>query len=71
LASELRQFFIILGDAPHLEGKYTIWGRVIYGMEFTDVALRGQPPVNPDRIEQIRVLADIPTLKLADAEIAQ
>ena len=31
------QFFIITGPAPHLDGKYTIWGRVIYGLEFVDL----------------------------------
>jgi cyclophilin family peptidyl-prolyl cis-trans isomerase len=65
------QFFIILGDAHHLDGQYTVWGRVIYGMEFTDLLLRGQPPLNPDLIERIRVLADIPTFKVAEAENAR
>lgn len=31
------QFFIITGDkAPHLDNQYTIWGKVIYGMEYVD-----------------------------------
>ena len=30
------QFFILLGDAHHLDGKHTIFGRVVAGMEVVD-----------------------------------
>ena len=53
------QFFIILEPAPHLDGKYTIWGRVIYGMELTNSIRRGQPPRTPDTILKLRVAADV------------
>ena len=53
------QFFIIMGPAPHLDGKYTIWGRVIYGMEFVDLLKPGAPPKEPDTIQKMRVAADI------------
>ncbi len=53
------QFFIILAPAPHLDGKYTIWGRVIYGMELTNSIRRGQPPRLPDKILAIRIATDI------------
>lgn len=29
-------FFLVLGDAPHLDGKYTAFGRVVAGMEVLD-----------------------------------
>ncbi len=48
------QFFIMFKRAPHLDGKYTIWGEVIEGMEFVDKLARGQPPANPDRIVRMR-----------------
>ena len=53
------QFFIILEPAPHLDGKYTIWGRVIYGMELTNSIRRGQPPRTPDTVLKLRVAADV------------
>jgi peptidylprolyl isomerase len=36
------QFFIMLEPAPHLDGQYTAWGRVISGMEFIDGLARGE-----------------------------
>ena len=53
------QFFILYGRAAHLDGKYTVWGHIIYGMEFADLIKPGQPPRDPDPILQLRVLADI------------
>ena len=38
------QFFIMLDTAPHLDGQYTAWGRVIAGMEFVDALARGNQP---------------------------
>lgn len=35
------QFFIMLGDAPHLDGQYTAWGRVVEGMEYIDQIKKG------------------------------
>ena len=53
------QFFIVTGAATHLDGKYTIWGRVIYGMEFVDLLKPGGPPKEPDTIKKMRVAADV------------
>ncbi len=57
------QFFIMLGDAPYLDGKYTIWGKVVSGMEFVDKIKKGDSArngmvVNPDRIVKMQVAAD-------------
>ncbi len=52
------QFFITLGNARHLNGKYTVWGRVIHGMELIDRLRKGSPPANPDSIKGLSVAAD-------------
>jgi peptidylprolyl isomerase len=52
------QFFICFDDANFLDGKYTIWGRVIEGMENVDKITRGEPPAKPDKIVSIKVAAD-------------
>jgi len=44
------QFFICFADSPFLNGKYTVWGKVIEGMESVDKIKRGEPVANPDRI---------------------
>ena len=53
------QFFIMFAPAPSLDGQYTIWGRVVSGMEVVDKIKRGQGPNGtvrePDRIKAIRI----------------
>lgn len=52
------QFFICLGDATFLDGKYTAWGKVIEGMEGVDKIKRGEPVVDPDKMVSVKVAAD-------------
>jgi len=52
------QFFICFDDATFLDRKYTLWGRVVEGMENVDKITRGEPPANPDKILSVRVAAD-------------
>jgi len=52
------QFFIAYAAAPHLNGPYTVWGRVVEGMDHVDKIAPGQPPANPDRMIRVRVAAD-------------
>lgn len=52
------QFFINFGDNHFLNGQYTVYGRVIGGMEHVDAITRGEPPANPDRMISVKVAAD-------------
>tara|TARA_Y100000590_G_scaffold199420_1_gene226444 strand:- start:96 stop:650 length:555 start_codon:yes stop_codon:yes gene_type:complete len=36
------QFFICFESAPHLDRQYTVFGKVVKGMEFVDLIKRGQ-----------------------------
>ncbi|HRN87536.1 peptidylprolyl isomerase [Hyphomicrobium sp.] len=52
------QFFICFDDATFLDGKYTVWGQVIEGMENVDKIKRGEPVQNPDKMVSVKVAAD-------------
>ena len=52
------QFFICFDDATFLDNKYTVWGKVVEGMENVDKIKRGEPVRDPDRIVSMRVMAD-------------
>ncbi len=54
------QFFIVLQPVMRLDGKYTVLGRVISGMNFVDAVERGEPPANPSRIVKAWIEADGP-----------
>ena len=57
------QFFICFADTPHLDGQYTVWGRVVEGMEFVDQIKRGSGGngmvSDPDKIIKLRVAGDL------------
>jgi len=52
------QFFINFSDNHFLNGQYTVYGRVIDGMDHVDKIQRGEPPMNPDRMLSMKVAAD-------------
>lgn len=56
------QFFIVTGEASHLNGQYTVVGQVVSGMEVVDKIKKGQGPggsvVDPDRMLKVQVAAD-------------
>ncbi len=57
------QFFICFAPAPFLDGQYTIWGRVVSGMEYVDQIKKGSGSSgtvsDPDRIVRMQVAADV------------
>ncbi len=52
------QFFINFKDNHFLNGQYTVYGRVLSGMEHVDAITRGEPPATPDRMISVKVAAD-------------
>ena len=46
------QFFIVFYPRFSLDRKYTVFGRVIAGMDAVDTIERGEPPANPTKIVQ-------------------
>lgn len=53
------QFFINFNDNHFLNRQYTVYGRVISGMQHVDKIVRGEPPMTPDRMITVRVAADV------------
>ncbi|MCS6987538.1 MAG: peptidylprolyl isomerase [Sphingomonadaceae bacterium] len=52
------QFFIMFEPVLRLDRNYTVFGRVISGMQWVDAIPRGEPPAEPARILQASVAAD-------------
>jgi peptidylprolyl isomerase len=58
------QFFIVFKDSNFLDGKYTVWGKVVSGMEFVDKIKRGAPgsgavAAPADKMIKVQVAADV------------
>jgi peptidylprolyl isomerase len=53
------QFFIMFADGSFLNGKYTVVGEVVSGMENVDKIKRGEPVPDPDRMLKVQVAADV------------
>jgi peptidylprolyl isomerase len=59
------QFFICFANARFLDGQYTVWGKVVSGMEFVDQIHKGPeadngevPEAERDKIVKLQVAAD-------------
>ena len=53
------QFFICFADASFLNGKYTVIGDVVAGMDVVDKINKGEPPANPDKMVKVQVASDV------------
>ena len=45
--------------APWLDKQYSVWGKVVEGMDVIDTIKRGEPVRDPDSIKTMRVAADL------------
>ncbi len=53
------QFFIMFAEGHFLNNQYTVFGRVIDGMQHVDAIQRGEPAPSPDRMISVKVAADV------------
>ncbi|MBW8733954.1 MAG: peptidylprolyl isomerase [Asticcacaulis sp.] len=70
------QFFLMRGANPSLEAKYTAFGAVVSGMDVVRKIKIGEPPVNPDKMVKVQVLADMapadrPNIQIMDTRSPQ
>lgn len=61
------QFFICFAPAPFLDGKYTVWGQVVEGMEHVDEIKKGSggngEVKDPTAMISVKVAADVERAK--------
>ena len=63
------QFYIMFTPRLTLDNKYTVFGRVVDGMQYVDTIPRGEPAANPSRIVRASIGADnVPALSPAEIE---
>ncbi len=65
------QFFLCVADTPHLDGKYTIFGQVVMGLDVLDVIVAAERnardnPLTPIRIKKAEVFTGV--AQLSDEE---
>ncbi len=67
------QFFICVADTPHLDGKYTVFGRVVGGLEVVDIIVaaerdRRDNPLQTIRLHKAEVLEGVDSLSADERE---
>lgn len=60
LNSANSQFFLMRQHNIRVDGKYSVWGRVLWGQEAVMALAVGEPPTNPDKMLKVAVAADLP-----------
>jgi peptidylprolyl isomerase len=63
------QFFLMRGANANLEKKYTAFGVVVSGLDVVRKMKIGEPPVNPDKMLKVQVLADMPEADRPQIEV--
>lgn len=54
------EIFFMRAPARYLDHDYSVWGRVVLGLDVVRAMAVGEPPAHPDRMLRVRVMADMP-----------
>jgi peptidylprolyl isomerase len=54
------EIFFMREASRRLDRGYTIWGRVVVGLDVVRAIAVGEPPANPDLMLKVRVASDLP-----------
>ena len=58
-ASGNSEIFFMREPSRRLDRSYSVWGRVVQGLDVVRAEAVGEPPAHPDRMIKVRVLADL------------
>src|SRR5690606_2130477 len=62
-------FFLTRGQSAFLDKNYTAFGAVVGGISVVRRFKIGEPPVDPDKVTRVRILADIPEAERPQVEV--
>jgi peptidylprolyl isomerase len=60
MGSANSEIFFMLKAARYLDRNYSVWGRIISGMDVLQAIAPGEPPRQPDVMTSVHVLSDLP-----------
>lgn len=63
------EIFFMRDAARRLDRDYTVWGRVVVGLDVVRAMAVGEPPANPDTMTRVRVAADLPAAERPKVEV--
>lgn len=63
------EIFFMRDAARRLDRDYTVWGRVVVGLDIVRAITVGEPPANPDRMLKVQVAADMPQAERPKVEV--
>jgi peptidylprolyl isomerase len=63
------EIFFMRAPARRLDHDYTVWGRVVVGLDVVRAVAAGEPPAHPDRMLKVSVMADLPAAERPGLEI--
>lgn len=64
------EIFFMRAPARRLDHEYTVWGRVVQGLDVVQAVAVGEPPKVPDLMLKVRVAADLPAAERPHLEVA-
>jgi peptidylprolyl isomerase len=63
------EIFFMRDASRRLDRDYTVWGKVVVGLDVVRAMTVGEPPANPDRMLRVRVVADLPQAERPRVEV--
>ena len=63
------EIFFMRDASRSLDHDYTVWGRVVQGLEVVRAIAVGEPPTAPDRMIRVRLMAELPEAEQPKIEV--